>query len=82
MGPATRGGCDTRCQLSGVGCRGCYGPPPGVLDQGAKALSAIASVIEAKEEAEVQRIIDNVPDPLRSFNRFGIPGSLIARKVL
>jgi F420-non-reducing hydrogenase small subunit len=82
MGPVTRGGCDTRCQLSGVGCRGCYGPPPGVLDQGAKALSAIASVIEAKEEAEVQRIIDNIPDPLRSFNRFGIPGSLIARKVL
>ena len=82
MGPVTRGGCDTRCQLSGVGCRGCYGPPPGVLDQGAKALSAIASVIEAKDEAEVQKIIDEVPDPLRSFNRFGIPSSLITRKVL
>ncbi len=82
MGPVTRGGCDTRCQLSGVGCRGCYGPPPGVLDQGAKALSAIASVIEAKDEAEVQKIIDEVPDPLRSFNRFGIPASLITRKVI
>jgi F420-non-reducing hydrogenase small subunit len=82
MGPVTRGGCDTRCQLSGVGCRGCYGPPPNVLDQGAKALSAITSVIEAKEEAEVQKIIDEVPDPLRSFNRFGIPSSLITRKVL
>ena len=82
MGPVTRGGCDTRCQLSGVGCRGCYGPPPNVLDQGAKALSAIASVIEAKDEAEVQKIIDEVPDPLRSFNRFGIPASLISRKVL
>jgi F420-non-reducing hydrogenase small subunit len=82
MGPVTRGGCDTRCQLSGVGCRGCYGPPPNVLDQGAKALSAIASVIEAKDEAEVQKIIDEIPDPLRSFNRFGIPSSLITRKVL
>ena len=82
MGPVTRGGCDTRCQLSGVACRGCYGPPPGVLDQGAKALSAIASIIESKDEAEVQRIIDDVPDPLRSFNRFGIPSSLISRKVL
>ena len=82
MGPATRGGCDTRCQLSGVPCRGCYGAPAGVLDQGAKALSAIASVIEAKEEAEVQRIVDQIPDPLRSFNRFGIPASLIKRKVL
>ena len=82
MGPVTRGGCDTRCQLSGVGCRGCYGPPPGVLDQGAKALSAIASIIESKEEAEVQRIINDLPDPLRSFNRFGIPSSIISRKVL
>ena len=82
MGPATRGGCDTRCQNSGVGCRGCYGPPPGVLDQGAKALSAIASVIEAKEESEVARIISDIPDTLRSFNRFGIAGSLITRKVL
>ncbi|NLT67078.1 MAG: oxidoreductase [Acidobacteria bacterium] len=82
MGPVTRGGCDTRCQLSGVGCRGCYGPPPGVLDQGAKALSAITSVIESKEEADVQRIVDQIPDVLRSFNRFAIPASLITRKVL
>jgi F420-non-reducing hydrogenase small subunit len=82
MGPVTRGGCDTRCQLSGVGCRGCFGAPAGVLDQGAKAISAIASIIEAKEEAEVQKIIDQIPDSLRSFNRFGIPASLITRKVL
>ena len=82
LGPVTRGGCDTRCQLSGVACRGCYGPPPGVLDQGAKAISAIASVIEAKDEAEIERIIKDIPDPLRSFNRFGIAGSLLVRKNL
>jgi len=82
LGPVTRGGCDTRCQLSGVACRGCYGPPPGVVDQGAKAISAIASVIEAKDEAEIERIIAQIPDPLRSFNRFGIPGSLLVRKIL
>lgn len=82
LGPVTRGGCDTRCQLSGVPCRGCYGPPHGVLDQGAKAVSAIASVIEAKDEAEVERIISEIPDPLRSLNRFGIAGSLLVRKVL
>jgi len=80
LGPVTRGGCDTRCQNSGVGCRGCYGAPEGVLDQGAKAISAIASVIDAKDEAEVERIIAEIPDPLRSFNRFGIPGSLLVRK--
>ncbi len=62
LGPVTRGGCDTRCQHSGVACRGCYGPPPGVLDQGAKAVSAIASVIESKDEAEIERILAEVPD--------------------
>lgn len=82
LGPVTRGGCDTRCQLSGVPCRGCYGPPPGVIDQGAKAISSIASVIEAKDDAEVERVISGIPDPLRSLNRFGIAGSLLVRKTL
>jgi F420-non-reducing hydrogenase small subunit len=82
LGPVTRGGCDTRCQLSGVACRGCYGPPPGVLDQGAKAIAAIASVVESKDEAEIERILAEVPDSLRSFNRFGIPASLLRRKTL
>ena len=82
LGPVTRGGCDTRCQLSGVACRGCYGPPPGVLDQGAKAVSAIASVIDASDETQIERILSEIPDPLRSFNRFGIGGSLLVRKAL
>jgi F420-non-reducing hydrogenase small subunit len=81
LGPVTRGGCDARCMTSGVPCRGCYGPPDGVIDMGAKAISAIASVIEAKEEAEVERIIQQIPDTLRNFNRFGIPASLIPRKI-
>ena len=33
-GPATRGGCGVRCPNSGMPCRGCYGPLPGVVDQG------------------------------------------------
>jgi F420-non-reducing hydrogenase small subunit len=82
LGPVTRGGCDARCMTSGVPCRGCFGPPDGVVDMGAKAISAIASVIEAKEEAEVERIIQQIPDTLRSFNRFGIAASLIPRKII
>jgi F420-non-reducing hydrogenase small subunit len=81
VGPVTRGGCDARCMTSGVPCRGCYGPPDGVIDMGAKAISAVASVIEAKEEAEVERIIGQIPDTLRNFNRFAIPASLIPRKI-
>jgi F420-non-reducing hydrogenase small subunit len=82
MGPVTRGGCDTRCQLSGVPCRGCYGPVDGVLDMGAKAISAIASVIEAKEEGEIEQIVAQIPDSLRTFNRFAIGASLLRRKTI
>ncbi|MFH1131816.1 MAG: oxidoreductase, partial [Pseudomonadota bacterium] len=82
LGIATRGGCNSRCQKSGVGCRGCYGPPPGVKDQGAKVISAIASVIKADNEADAQAIAATIPDPIRSFNRFSIPASLLRRKSL
>jgi len=81
MGMATRAGCGHRCQNSGMGCRGCYGPPPGVVDQGAKAISALASIVEAKSEDEVDKIMAGLPDVLRSVNRFGIPGSLLRRAV-
>lgn len=79
LGMVTRAGCGHRCQNSGMGCRGCYGPPPGVLDQGAKAISAIASIIEANSEAEAEKVFAQFPDTLRSLNRFGIPASLLGR---
>lgn len=77
MGMATRAGCGHRCQNSGMGCRGCYGPPPGVIDQGAKAIAALGSIIEARTEEEVEKVLAEFPDVLRSVNRFGIPGSLL-----
>ncbi len=46
MGPATVSGCGALCPQVGMGCRGCYGPLPGVDDQGARMLAAIASVID------------------------------------
>jgi len=81
MGMATRAGCGHRCHNSGMGCRGCYGPPPGVVDQGAKAISALASNIDASTVEEIDKILDEFPDVLRSVNRFGIPGSLLRRSV-
>ncbi len=82
MGPATRGGCETRCQLSGVACRGCFGAPAGVLDQGAKALSAIAAIAEADDAEAAKRLASSIDDPLRTLNRFGIPASMLKRKAL
>jgi len=80
LGPVTRSGCGARCINSGVACRGCYGPVEDVIDQGTKMISALASVIEAKEETEIERIMDSIPDPLRTFYRFSIPASILRRK--
>lgn len=87
MGPATRGGCDARCPGVGMGCRGCYGPLDGVADQGAKMLSALASVIgvgEASDDenalaAEIDAVTATLPDPSGTFYRFSMAHSLLGR---
>lgn len=79
-GPATRGGCGARCLQANMPCRGCYGPPPGVVDQGVKLLSALASVMEASGEEEVERTLDQIVDPLGTFYRFSLPSSLLRRR--
>jgi len=80
MGPATRGGCGQRCINANMPCRGCFGPPPGVIDQGAKMLSAIASIYDVKDEAEVKRMVDEVVDPAGTFYRFAMSSSMLNRK--
>jgi F420-non-reducing hydrogenase small subunit len=60
----TRSGCGAKCVAAGVPCRGCYGLPSNIRDQGAKMASALASVIDSIDEAEVERILDTVADPL------------------
>ncbi len=82
LGPATRGGCGQRCIKVNMPCRGCFGPPPGVIDQGAKMLSALTSIYEAKEEEEIARLLGEVVDPAGTFYRFGMAKSLLQRKRL
>ncbi len=78
-GPATRGGCGAQCVNANMPCRGCYGPTERVTDQGAKMLSAIASIIDATDEAGVKKVVDQIVDPLGTFYRFGLPNSLLTR---
>ncbi len=76
-GPATRAGCGATCIAGNMPCRGCYGPLPGVFDQGGKLLSAVASVIDASEPEEIDRIVGEVEDPVGTFYRFALPASLL-----
>ena len=78
-GPATRGGCGALCPTVNMPCRGCYGPPPNIIDQGAALLSALASVVDADTEEEAARIVGAIVDPVGTFYRFGLPASLLHR---
>ncbi|MFH1833588.1 MAG: oxidoreductase [bacterium] len=78
-GAATRSGCGVRCPKSGIPCRGCYGPPPGVLDQGAKLASAIASIVDSKDPEEIGTILEGLPDFTSFAYRYGVPSSLLQR---
>lgn len=79
LGPATRSGCDALCVKANVGCRGCYGAPPGVYDQGAKMISALSSVIDATNPEDARKIMETIADPLGTFYRFSLAASLLHR---
>jgi len=80
LGPATRSGCGALCVKANMPCRGCYGAAPSVIDQGAKMISALSSVIDSTDPAEIDRILEGVADPAGTFYRFSVPRSMLFRK--
>ena len=76
-GPATRSGCNERCPQAGAQCIGCYGPAEGVMDYGARLMTAFASVIDANTPEEIDHILDGIPDPTGQVYRFNLSGSLL-----
>jgi len=82
MGPATRGGCGGQCISGNMPCTGCFGPTSRVKDQGAKILSAVASQIEAKSEKDIDKTLTTIPDPVGTFYRYGLPVSLLRKKII
>ena len=76
-GPATRSGCRARCPQVSAPCIGCYGAAPGALDQGARLIAALASVMAGKDPEAVDRVLDGIPDPAGTFYRFGLAHSLL-----
>jgi F420-non-reducing hydrogenase small subunit len=87
LGPATRGGCDARCLDANMPCTGCGGPTPHSLDQGAKMISALASILgidgeENMSDKEVEKLINQIVDPVGTFYKYALPCAIINRKVI
>jgi F420-non-reducing hydrogenase small subunit len=82
MGPATRAGCEALCVSGNMPCTGCFGPTSRVKDQGAKILSAIASIVDSDDEEQIASIVERIPDPVGTFYRYSLPASLLRRKKL
>ncbi len=85
LGPATRAGCGAQCIKANMPCRGCMGPTKSVVDHGGSMLSALASLLEISEkeseigESEIEKIVEQIKDPLGMFYRFTLPKSSLKR---
>jgi F420-non-reducing hydrogenase small subunit len=75
MGPATRAGCGAQCPKVNIPCTGCDGPGPRVIDQGAAAISALASIATDPE------VVKQVVDPIGTFYKYSLANSILRRKV-
>ncbi len=76
MGLATRAGCGAQCPKVNIPCTGCGGPAPRVSDQGAAAISALASI------ATDLNVIGQVVDPVGTFYKYSLANSILQRKVM
>ena len=87
LGPATRGGCGAVCLEAGAGCRGCYGPLPGVADQGGRMLGALVALAaptsfeEGSAAREARALAESIPDPVGTLYRFSLASSLLGRLI-
>ena len=75
MGMATRAGCGSQCPNVNIPCTGCGGPGPRVIDQGAAAISALASI------ASDPAVVKDVVDPIGTFYKYSLANSILRRKV-
>lgn len=80
LGAVTRKGCGGVCINGNMPCTGCMGPTSHVVDFGAKALSAIASIVDSREEQEIEEIMSTILDPVGTFYRYSLPVSLMHRR--
>ena len=77
LGPCTRGGCRSRCISANMPCRGCMGPLDNIRDQGAGAISFIASLMDTTDPEKIAEIVSDIADPAGLFYRYSLAASLI-----
>jgi F420-non-reducing hydrogenase small subunit len=77
LGPATRGGCASRCIGGNMPCTGSYGPPDRVMEQGLKAASMVASMSEANAPAAAEAFVASLADPAGTFYRYSLATSVL-----
>jgi F420-non-reducing hydrogenase small subunit len=76
-GPVTRAGCGLPCISGNMPCRGCYGPPEGVVDQGAKLISALGALIDTDDPERLDEIMDSIVDLVGTCYRFSLADSVL-----
>ncbi|MHB9034768.1 MAG: NADH-quinone oxidoreductase subunit B family protein, partial [Anaerolineae bacterium] len=69
-GPGTHAGCGAACIKANMPCRGCYGPPDGIHDQGTAILDAVAAGLAGQTDQEIQAALNSIVDPLGTFYRY------------
>jgi F420-non-reducing hydrogenase small subunit len=79
FGPITQGDCGASCIKVNIPCRGCGGPLPGVVDYGARAMSAIASLLD--DVKLVDEIYKKYPSLVKLFYRYSLPAAIINKKI-
>jgi F420-non-reducing hydrogenase small subunit len=88
MGIATRSGCGGLCPQAQMPCTGCYGAPEGVIDQGAKMVAALGSILdlgdvkdipESELASRVDEIISRIPDYAGTFYKYTLADSILKK---
>lgn len=89
MGIATADGCGALCPQVNMPCTGCYGPPEGIRDQGAKMVAALGSVLDIGDTqglsddqiaARIDALLDAIPDYAGTFYKYSLPGSILGKR--